>query len=90
MVAAVEQQGILNEEKSIALRDEGKNEEAEQVLKENAAFYERSAELYEDDRLYKDADKSREAIDNLGAGRWNQQRKAMRSDHYQGKVQQGK
>ena len=89
MVAAVEQQGILNEERAIALRDEGKVEEAEQMLKENAAFFEQSAELYDADDLYDGAEKSRQAIGNLEGERWNQQRKAMRSDHYQGKVQQG-
>ncbi|MFV1981650.1 MAG: hypothetical protein ACC655_10885, partial [Rhodothermia bacterium] len=89
MVAAIQQQGILNEEKAIVLRDLGKNEEAEEVLRENAAFFDRNAELYEDDRLYAGADRSREAIGNLEGARWNQQRKAMRSDHYKGKVQQG-
>jgi len=88
MVAAIQQQGILNEEKAIALRDLGKNDEAEEVLRENAAFFERNARLYEDDRLYADADKSLKAIDNLEGARWNQQRKAMRADHYKGKVQQ--
>jgi Ca-activated chloride channel family protein len=88
MVAAVQQQGILNEEKAIELRDQGRKEEAEQVLRANAAFYESNAELYDDDGLSSGADRSRAAIDNLEDGRWNQQRKAMRSDHYKGKVQQ--
>ncbi|NNE34994.1 MAG: VWA domain-containing protein [Rhodothermales bacterium] len=88
MVAAVQQQGILNEERAIELRDQGRKEEAEQVLRANAAFYESNAELYEDADLSSGADRSRAAIDNLEGGRWNQQRKAMRSDHYKGKVQQ--
>ncbi|MGA7306148.1 MAG: VWA domain-containing protein [Rhodothermales bacterium] len=90
MVAAVEQQGILNEEKAISLRDAGKIEEAEQVLKENAAYVRQNAELFKDDRLSADADKSLEAIGNLEGASWNQQRKAMRADHYAEKVQQKK
>ena len=89
MVAAVQQQGILNEEKAISLRDQGKIEEAEEVLKDNAVFLEYNAQVFGDDRLSSDADKSLEAIGNLEGDRWNQQRKAMRSDHYKGKVQQG-
>lgn len=89
MVAAVEQQGILNEEKAIALRDAGKIEEAEQVLKDNAAYVQRNAELFGDDRLKADADKSRQAAVSLEPAEWNQQRKAMRADHYQVKTQQG-
>lgn len=88
MVAAVEQQGILNEEKAIELRDQGLKDEAERVLRENAAFYEINAGLYGDDALSSRADRSRAAIKNLEGGRWNQQRKAMRSDHYKDKVQQ--
>jgi hypothetical protein len=88
MVAAVQQQGILNEEKAIELRDLGKTEEAEEVLRANAAYYESNAELYDDDALSSGADRSRTAIDNLEGASWNQQRKAMRSDHYKGKVQQ--
>jgi Ca-activated chloride channel family protein len=88
MVAAVEQQGILNEEKAIELRDQGRIEEATSILRANAAFYESNAELYGDEALSTGADRSLEAIDNLEDGRWNQQRKAMRSDHYKGKVQQ--
>ncbi|MBT8399724.1 MAG: hypothetical protein KJO98_04550, partial [Rhodothermia bacterium] len=88
MVAAVEQQGILNEEKAIELRDQGLKEEAEEVLRQNAAFYENNAQLYDDDGLSAGADRSRSAIVNLEDDRWNQQRKSMRSDHYKGKVQQ--
>jgi Ca-activated chloride channel family protein len=88
MVAAVQQQGILNEEKAIELRDQGRLAEAEEVLRVNAAFYESNAALYDDDGLSLGADRSRAAIENLGGSRWNQQRKAMRSDHYRGKIQQ--
>ncbi|MDX1430269.1 MAG: VWA domain-containing protein, partial [Rhodothermales bacterium] len=88
MVAAVQQQGILNEEKAIELRDQGRRSEAEEVLRQNAAFYEVSAELYGDDGLSEGAERSRSAIVNLEDDRWNQQRKSMRSDHYKGKVQQ--
>jgi len=90
MVAAVEQQGILNEERAIALRDEGKIEEAEQVLEDNAAYVRHNAQKFGDDRLAADADKSLEAIGNLQGAGWNQQRKAMRADHYQVKTQQSK
>ncbi|MDX1741652.1 MAG: hypothetical protein R3178_10175, partial [Rhodothermales bacterium] len=89
MVAAVQQQGILNEEQAIRLRDEGKVAEAEEVLRANALYYQRNAELYEDADLSVGADRSRAAVENLEGARWNQQRKEMRSDHYKGKVQQG-
>jgi Ca-activated chloride channel family protein len=88
MVAAVEQNGILNEEKAIELRDQGLVEEAEAVLRQNAAYFERSAELYEDEALSSQAEKSLQAIGRLDGDSWNQQRKSMRSDHYRAKVQQ--
>ena len=88
MVAAVEQQGIINEEKAILLRDQGRHEEAEQMLQENAAFLEDEAALYEADELYMGARKSREAASNLDDQQWNRQRKTMRSDHYRTKSQQ--
>lgn len=88
MVAAVEQQGIVNEERAIQLRDEGRIAEAEEVLRENAAFYQQNAERYGDDRLLDAAEGSRAAAGNLEPEDWNRQRKAMRSDHYRGKTQQ--
>ena len=88
MVAAIEQQGILNEEQAIFLRDQGRQEEAERLLQDNAQFLETNAALYEDDALYSDAQRSREAATNLDERRWNQQRKSMRSDHHKAKSQQ--
>lgn len=88
MVAAVEQQGVLNEEKAILLRDQGRREEAEQMLMDNAAFLEANAALYEADTLYSNARKSLEAAENLDEARWNRQRKSLRSDHFRTKTQQ--
>ncbi len=90
MVAAVEQQGILNEERAIELRDQGKIAEAEEVLRVNAEFYKSSAAQYDSDELLSGADRSRAALENLEGAQWNQQRKSLRSDHYKGKVQQSK
>jgi hypothetical protein len=90
MVAAVEQQGILNEERAIELRDQGRISEAEEVLRENASYFRMNAKRYGDDKLAADADESLEAASNLEGADWNRQRKAMRSDHYAGKTQQKK
>ena len=88
MVATIEQQGILNEERAIFLRDQGRREEAERMLQDNAAFLEANAALYGADTLYFGARKSLEAAANLDDARWNQQRKMLRSDHYRAKTQQ--
>ena len=88
MVATIEQQGVLNEERAILLRDQGRQEEAEQMLKDNAAFLEANAALYEADTLYFGARKSLEAAANLDDARWNHARKTLRSDHYRAKTQQ--
>jgi Ca-activated chloride channel family protein len=89
MVAAIQQQGVLNEERAIALRDQGRVEEAKEVLRENAAYFAASAEAYGDEDLEAGADKSLQAIDELDGADWNRQRKVMRADHYKAKVQQG-
>ncbi len=88
MVEAVQQQAVLNEEKAIALRDAGRQAEAEAVLEENAAFLDQSAARYDSDKLAKEADDSRAAASSLGATEWNARRKSMRSDHYKTKTQQ--
>lgn len=88
MVAVIEQQGVLNEEQAIRLRDQGRQAEAEQVLKDNAAFLEANAALYRADTLFVRAQSSLEAAANLEGARWNQQRKLLRSDHYKAQRQQ--
>jgi Ca-activated chloride channel family protein len=88
MVSVTEQQGILNEEKAIRLRDEGRQAEAEQVLQDNAAFLEAGAAQYKADALLSNAQKSLEAAANLDGASWNQQRKTLRSDHHKVQRQQ--
>lgn len=88
MVSAIEQQAVMNEERAIRLRDLGKREEAEVVLRQNASYLKENAELYDSDRLSGYAVKSQEAATSLDDAEWKKQRKAMRSDHYKTKTQQ--
>lgn len=88
MVSAIEQQAVLNEEKAIQLRDLGKREEAETLLRQNASYLKEHADKYDSDRLSGFASKSQEAAVSLDNASWSRQRKAMRSDHYKTKTQQ--
>ncbi len=88
IVDAIEQQAVVMEEKAIQLRDEGRQGEAEEVLRQNAGYLEQSAARYESDKLSEGADRSREAASNLDDNAWNAQRKSLRSDHYKAKTQQ--
>ena len=88
MVSAIEQQAVANEERAIELRDAGQQAEAEAVLKENADFLRQNAVRYRSEKLEAEADQSLDAAASLAPEAWNQQRKAMRSDHYKAKTQQ--
>ena len=89
IVPALEQRAVENEEKAIELRDQGKKDEAQRLLSDNAKVLEESAGTYNAPALRSRATKNREAAQELqDDATWGQQRKEMRSDHYKLKKQQ--
>ena len=88
MVSAVEQQAVLNEEMAIQLQDAGKKDEAEEILRQNAAFLDANAARYDSDKLLKSSNRALESAASLDTTDWKRLRKEMRSAHYKTKTQQ--
>jgi Ca-activated chloride channel family protein len=88
MVAAVMQVATDHNRKAVDLRDQGRIDEAEGILRENVAYLKRNAEALGSDELrhygiQNDADAS-----NLRGDRWNEQRKFMRRYQHMNATQQ--
>lgn len=88
MVAVVEQVATEKSEEATRLRDEGKVQEAQQVLMDNAAYLERSAEAYQAPQLQSLGEQNRRDADAVEGEDWNRQRKAMREAQAEVKMQQ--
>ncbi len=84
MVEVVRQTAADRNEVAMALRDEGKIEEARSAFASNQAYLHENAELYEDEDLALDAEMQTEAAEGLGKKDWGRARKAQRE--YQTKV----
>jgi Ca-activated chloride channel homolog len=78
MVSAT--QLIANErtKRAVALRDEGRVEDARQLLEENYNYLNENATRYKSDALKKQSYKNKEDSTNLDGVKWNRQRKSMR------------
>ncbi len=78
MVSAVELLANERNRAAVAARDQGRTEQAREMLLENAAWLDRNAATFDSTRL-KDLKKSnQEDADNLQPARWKAQRKKMR------------
>lgn len=84
----VEQIAVEENERATALRDEGKVEQARQVLLENAAFLRSNAAPLASPALDKFAAENEQAADNLTGRDWDRQRKVMRQDQAGRRTQQ--
>lgn len=83
MVAAIEATAAERNRQAIALRDQGKIDQAEKVLRDNARELERQGKKYRSDRLQKYSEANEVDAENVRGDNWNRQRKAMRKSQYQ-------
>ncbi|MEL7369288.1 MAG: VWA domain-containing protein [Myxococcota bacterium] len=88
MVAVVEAIAVTTNAQAVALRDEGRVQEAERSLLNNAAFLRSNARKYKSKRL--DAYGSKNEVDakNLDSRSWTKQRKTMRKKQHELRRQQ--
>ncbi len=77
MASVARQIGAERNRYAMRLRDEGKIEECREALLANAAYLEKSAELYGNRWLELDARRNLEDAANLDAADWQRQRKRM-------------
>jgi len=74
----------------VQLRDEGRIQEAEEILRGNAQYLEDKAEEYDSERLREQSEDNKVAAEKAAAPapEWNKQRKQMRKDQHQIENQQ--
>jgi Ca-activated chloride channel family protein len=87
MAQAVMQVATLNNAKALALRDEGRQEEAQQALQFNATLLRQQAVLFDSDQLADYAKQNDTDADNLDASSWKRQRKVMRDVQFKNQNQ---
>lgn len=84
MASVVEQVGVEENKKAVVLRDEGKIEEAKQVLEQNAQMLLEGAQQYDSKELESYYRKNEAAKDNIDDEEgWKKQRKVMREEQHQ-------
>jgi Ca-activated chloride channel family protein len=92
VVAAVTTQiATERSEEAVELRDQGKMEEAKQLLQENAAYLKRQAEQLPAAAaapLGEMSEKNARDAENLNSDVWDRTRKSMRANQYRSKTQQ--
>jgi Ca-activated chloride channel family protein len=89
MIAAVEQIAVERNKLAVSLRDQGKIEEARQLLLSNAAYLGSNAGALKSKELEVYKKDQEEAASNLDPAQWNQQRKNSLSQQNQIQGQQG-
>jgi len=82
MAEAVMQIGVDVNEKAVALRDQGKVEEAQKLLFGNGNYLKKNALALGSKELDEDALRNYDDSKNLEGANWNYQRKSMRSRQY--------
>jgi len=87
MTTAVEQIANDNNKLAVALRDQGKVEEAKKVLADNVGFLQMNADKYQSERLRTQQKFNDDNIGDLEGAKWNAGRKKMRDDQMQRDVQ---
>ncbi|HET9943250.1 MAG TPA: VWA domain-containing protein [Terriglobia bacterium] len=80
MASAIEQIAVERNQQAVALRDQGKIEEARRVLLANAAYLSENAVKYNSKELGDYVGKNREDAEKLAAEEWENQRKAIVRD----------
>lgn len=77
MGSVVRQLGAERSKMAMRLRDQGRVEEARQILLDNAAFLDQGFEKYDNEWLRKDATANRQDAENLDPENWKKRRKEM-------------
>ena len=88
MVEVVEAIAVNTNADAVALRDQGKVQEAERSLLQNAAFLREKANKYKSPRLDEYSKKNEVDARNLDKRNWKKRRKAMRKKQHELKRQQ--
>lgn len=83
MIAAIEAIAVAQNRAAVALRDQGKVQEAEKVLLGNAGWLEDNARRYGSQRLNTYGKRNKEDAKNLEKKKWNKRRKSMRKLQYE-------
>jgi Ca-activated chloride channel family protein len=86
--AVVLQVATENAERAVALRDEGRLEEAQGLLQENASFLNRSAAELDSEDLLEYAGENEVYAEEIIDGDWVEQRKSMRESSFEKATQQ--
>ncbi len=87
MIAAVEAIATDRNRWAVALRDQGKIQEAEEILNGNAAYLEREGKRLASPKLRKYGEDNKSDAENLEPEQWNQQRKQMREGQFRNDTQ---
>ncbi len=83
MASVARQIGAERNRYAMRLRDEGRIEESREALLANAAYLEKSAELYGNRWLELDAQRNLEDAENLDEAAWQRQRKQMEYNQFE-------
>lgn len=89
MASAIEQVAVERNKVAVALRDQGKVEEARRALLDNAAFLNENALKYKSKELGEYEEKNKKDAESLAPGVWETQRKAIRDEQNVRQSQQG-
>jgi len=80
MIAVAEQIALQKNQEAVTLRDAGKTQEAEALLRSNASYLDQEAKKYNSERLQKQKDSNEKAAESVSSPTWSRERKQMRSD----------
>jgi Ca-activated chloride channel family protein len=89
MASAIEQVAVERNKVAVALRDQGKVEEARRALLDNAAFLNENAVKYNSKELGEYESKNKKDAESLAPGVWETQRKVIRDEQNARQNQQG-
>jgi Ca-activated chloride channel homolog len=88
MVSVVEQIGNETNKQALALRDQGKVREANELLVSNSGFLADNAGRLDSEKLRRQGTRSKAAAENLDQKNWVKKRKEMREEQHQVDTQQ--
>jgi len=89
MASAIEQIAVERNKQAVALRDQGKIEEARRLLLDNAGYLSENAAKYNSKELEEYKGKNQKDADSLAPAVWESQRKAILSEQNVRQSQQG-
>ena len=87
MIAVASQTATERSELAMALRDQGRVEEARAAYRSNAVYLEEEARRWAAPELEKEAAVQSDATENLDDARWNRERKVQQESQLKGKSQ---